>query len=1261
MKLRLISNPADTGVGYELGAIVRRLVCGVLLINGLLISSNTAEAQNTITGAFEGLVSNSQTGGSIESATVEIINQETGVAVSLRTDSRGRFFQGYLLPGVYLIRVSMPGFQTREKLQRLKITYTGEVIPVPVSLDPATTVPSVSPTPVLTADDVDVRSSISTEDGRRSGAYSEDRIELIPLGSTTGVRSFDELALLMPGVAPPPETVGGVAGPGVGAGVGSAGQFSVNGLRSRGNNFTVDGSDNNDEDIGVRRQGFVSLIPQSIESVRDYQVITILAPAQYGRNIGGQVNAVSKSGGSRIHGTVYGMFNSSQLNAWNFFDSGVPDTVIPLLTATNQPVLLNGQAINVVNQTGGKDSYTLAQTGFTVGGPVTKGKLFYFLSGEGQFINASQEESFAVPTLEQRGAFGTGATGIFRNPFTSAAAASVPTSQNGAAVYSLFPFPNNPSGIYGKKTFTQVLPAGGRGRVFSGKLDDSFQLHDRLQTFTARYNFTDDWRQIPVTGGALFSTLKPRVRTNNVSLFLNSNLSATDAANPMFNQLRLSYGRTRLRFDEVRDQSFLIPSDTLPNSSFLLNARLRFNVTQPGSAGVANGGAVRFISPLAITSTVGSSTVEQELGPLGQVMIAGFSPLGVDVFNFPQSRVNNTYQVADEMTWNRNSHRYVFGFDIRRSELNSDLPRNARPLVTFTGAPRLIEQNGTLRLPVAGDLNPVIMPEDLAALGAASNFFLVLNTAGNDAGIDLRYYQLNFYAQDTWRVRHNLSLSYGLRYEYNTPVSETAGRIESTFNDPALNIAPGLRQFIAGRQRIYDPDLNNFAPRLGVAYSKDIFKKGRISVFRGGYGLFYDQILGAVVSQSRNVFPRFLTLNFGGLIASNTPVSLDMVNPSRTFLGTSTGALVSLETPGTLNQLNPSLPLGDLVNFLNLFFPTAVGATYPSRRLEMPMAHHYSFTFEQEINPNLVASLAYVGSRGQHLLRFTTPNGGPGSTIAPSSFSSFGLSTLAGTFSIPEFSGRVLTPARFVSGLGSISQFETSARSHYDSLQAQVRGRFARSLDYQAAYTYSSARDDVSDVFDLAGAYALPQDGHNLSAEWGPANFDVKNRFTYDLTYTASHLLEGPAKIFNRFRFGSTGQFFTGQPFTVNSIFDVNLDGNLTDRLNTTNGIVQTGNRAQPIALTTNNTLSLLAPFGQNGQVGRNSFRAGNVLELDLSVMRSFAVRSKRLDLRLDVFNFVNRSNFGVPVRTLEAAGFGKVTRTITPGRRMQLSVKYVF
>src|SRR6266850_7078754 len=201
-------------------------------------------------------------------------------------------------------------------------------------------------------------------------------------------------------------------GQGWGAGVGSAGQFSVNGLRSRGNNFTVDGSDNNDEDIGARRQGFVALIPQPIESIQEYQVITLLAPAQFGRNIGAQVNAVSKSGGSKTHGTVYGTFNSSQLNARNFFDTTFGN-ITSTLRAHNQDVLIqtrntvtggviSQQPLTVTNESGDKDSFTFWQGGLVLGGPLKRDHLFYFTSLEREVTNATEEHSFAVPTIQQR-------------------------------------------------------------------------------------------------------------------------------------------------------------------------------------------------------------------------------------------------------------------------------------------------------------------------------------------------------------------------------------------------------------------------------------------------------------------------------------------------------------------------------------------------------------------------------------------------------------------------------------------------------------------------------------------------------------------------------------------------------------------------------------------------------------------------------------------------------------------------------------------
>src|ERR1041384_2590742 len=237
------------------------LLCTLLVLHALSWPART-RAQNTVTGAFEGTVTDTQTGAAIEGATVEVINQQTGLTLTLRSDARGRFYQGLLAPAIYLIRVSHAGYSTAEVLQRLLITRAGEVVPVPVGLEPLGPTPAASPTPgtsatpvtptatpppstsPLSVEETEIRAQLSAKDGRRSGSFTDIDLVTLPLGALTLTRTFDELALLLPGVAPPPQTVGNGSGPGVGAGVGSAGQFSVNGLRSRANNFTVDGSDN---------------------------------------------------------------------------------------------------------------------------------------------------------------------------------------------------------------------------------------------------------------------------------------------------------------------------------------------------------------------------------------------------------------------------------------------------------------------------------------------------------------------------------------------------------------------------------------------------------------------------------------------------------------------------------------------------------------------------------------------------------------------------------------------------------------------------------------------------------------------------------------------------------------------------------------------------------------------------------------------------------------------------------------------------------
>jgi hypothetical protein len=1310
----------------------------VLIISFVIICAPlapAAAAQDILTGAFSGRVSSTAGDAPVAGATIRFIDKFTGITRATRSDGSGNFYKGSLPSSTYTIEVEAAGFQLFRREQQLVSIRTSNIVPLPVKLTPLnaatddkpkpadpkltqmapppTAIPSIAPVPgTLITDSVEVTSSLDSTDGRRGGAYVEGEVASLPLGGASMTRTFDELALLLPGVAPPPQTAGNISGPGVGPGVGSSGQFSVNGLRSRANNFTVDGSDNNDEDIGVRRQGFLSLVPQSIESIREYQIITALAPAQLGRNLGAQVNAISKSGSTTHHGTFYSFLNTSELNARDFFDRSGGDVTSPLRIG-NRPVILcdprllgapnaltnclfdngtGGTPITTRLNTGGKDSLTLFQPGIAIGGPIPRfgqggrrsyQNLFYFLSAEGQILNANKETNFAVPTVQDRGAFESGASGLFTNPipeFGGSQNFGFPTTLDGDAIFSLFPFANNPGGVYGARTFTQVLPANANGRVISAKIDVG-------QMFAGRYNFTDDDRQIPTTGGALFSGLISRVRTQNLSLYMNRELSGPNATKVFSNQFRFSYGRTRLNFDERRDTEFLLPTSVglpnrlqaLANEPFFLNARYLTNYTLPTDDGVPN-----ITDPIIYRVGDGPlRTTMEQIGPIGQLNIAGFSPIGTDVFNFPQRRVNNTYQIADTLSGRIMTHSFAVGADIRRTDLNSDLPRNSRPLVYFTGAPRLIPRFNDqgnlveLRYPRSGDPFPFFTPATLAAANAPSNVQLSIST-GPDASIHLRNYQTNFFGQDEWRIRPNLTLSYGLRYEYNTVPHETDNKIEKTFNDPLIAQAlPGLQRFLDGRTKIYEDDRNNFAPRLGLAYAINSLGPNHTLVIRGGYGRYYDQIIGAVISQSRNVFPSFLTSNLGGG-PDTIENGYQLFNPFFTRIG---DRFIIAPRPGLPNRLNTDqISVADFISISNDAFPPAFGATLPAKNLRTPFAHQYSLTLEQQLSANHFVSAGYVGTLGRQLLRFTTPNLGQNSLILPFFFAANDLLPFFAGFTVPPgtilSSNGIPTGGRPVAGLGAINQFETTAESRYDSLQVQLRGRFAfhqNGLQYQASYTFAKAIDEVSDVFDLAGAPALPQrsclitqSNCNYDNERGVANFDVRHRFTYSLMYSFPAFTNGNRV--QRFLLGGielagTGQVQTGQPFTVNSTIDVNLDGNLTDRLNSLNGIVETGDRRQLLRLAPGTSLfSLLASPSQDGRVGRNTFRASNYILLNMALVKNFVLSDRqRVIFRAEFFNFPNRANFAIPVRFLEAPGFGSSTETITPGRRIQFALKYAF
>ncbi len=1239
-------------------------------------------AQNQVTGSVEGRVYDVNTSLGIAGATVLARNQETGLERTALTRGDGVYVIRLMPSGPYTITATALNYEnvpnsTLSTLENfpIRITQEGKVplppialhligspLPTPPGTPPTATQPPVTQPPVTQPpvtqpgqrpqgstglnDASESEQLVNTSNATRGGNF--DRLQLLAL-PFPGIRTFDDLAFLLPGVAPPPLAIGRTIGPGIGAGVGTSGQFSVNGLRSRSNNFTIDGSDNNDEDVGVRRQGFTSLVPQSIESLQEYHVATLLPEPQYGRNMAAQVDAVSRSGGDNFHGTLYGFFTHNSLRARDAFDlTGGPQSFT--LTSSGRTVLRDGSPLTVANPVDGENKFTRAQYGLVFGGPIVKRKTHFFVSAERQDIDADRESHFAVPNIADRGLFGQGDKGL-RIPVRRSRLTliTVPTTLNGDAFLSLFPFPNNPIGPYGNNTFTEILPADADGVILSGKLDHNIKAWGKDHVLTGRYNFTDDDTILPVTGEALFSSLDALVRTQNLSVIFTSQLSDN-----MANTARFSFGRTTLGFEEVRDPN-LLPSQIFPDIPFLLNRPLFENVTMPGKTGPM------FVTRGRDTETLGAGLNSNFLngydpgkgtGPIGQVLISGFSPIGVDVFNFPQGRTNNTFQYADTLIYDVGRHNLSMGFDIRQNHLDSFLDRNSRVIALFTAAKDIAKTS--LSTKVIENTGPkgggFYLGRDYAALGTPGGYYQNL-TLGSDTNIKLRYWQNNFFFADQFRVSPDFTLTLGLRYELNTVPTEKDRRIESTFDDPEVQkfIAlekqklgvSGLERFLAGRSKIYDSDHNNIAPHIAFAW--DPTGKGKMAL-RGGYGIYYDQILGAVISQSRTVYPNFFTVNCAGTIYGGLGPNLDGkkgISAGYTNCGI-------LTKPGTLNTFNEGTlalisektgmnlsSVSDLLIFLASISAAGPGFTLPEADLVTPYAQHWGLTLERSFDKGYLLSAAYVGTKGAHLLRFATPNGGPnaipriGKIVATTNGEGKGSEPVVintGT------NANIIPISREFPLLGSFTSIESDANSIYHSLQLQLNKRFSNNVQFTTAYTWSHAIDEVSDVFELAGARALPQDSNDFRSERGDANFDVRHRFVYSLIWELPFYSDN--KILGGWQLASIGTFQTAQPYTLLNCCDANLDGNLTDRIGS-----------------------------------RNAFRAQGIATVDLALNKNFKFsEAQRLEFRTEVFNLFNRTHFGIPVHQLFFGGFTDrpldekiYVDTTVPARTIQFGLRYSF
>ncbi len=474
-----------------------------------------------------------------------------------------------------------------------------------------------------------------------------------------------------------------------------------------------------------------------------------------------------------------------------------------------------------------------------------------------------------------------------------------------------------------------------------------------------------------------------------------------------------------------------------------------------------------------------------------------------------------------------------------------------------------------------------------------------------------------FFIQDDFKLRPHLTINLGLRYEFVTVPTEVNGKISN------------LRQVTDSQITVGDPwhnnpSLKNFAPRIGIAW--DPFGDGKTAI-RAGFGMFYDQILPKYYFFSGSLNPPF-----------TTRTSLD-------------SRIAPIPFPNILANFNPNAPIPAQVQTANFDMQT-------------PYIMQYNLSVQRSLPGGFDMTLAYAGSRGNHLIRLGDAN------LAPETIVN-GVKTYQPTMGRrnPNFTG--------------IWQRVTDAQSFYNSAQVSVVKRYAGGLRTQLSYTYARSIDDSSGINsqDFVNNVQYVLDWYDRTLDRGLSAFHIKHNLTFNWTYdlpfgrkakgVAGALLKG-------WQINNIGAIRSGVPFTVRLGF--NRSGNL----NTTSFSaherpnVKPGSTINPILGGPNlyydpNAFEVPAA-NTRGTLGRNTLIGPGMIGIDASVGKSFPLGENRaLQFRAEVFNLPNHPNFAVPsglvvftgvspegVATTPSAA-GRITSTVTDSRQIQLGLKLTF
>jgi len=1183
--------------------VVLRSLALILLCSPVLAQKDTGSIVGSVKDA---------SGAVVTGASVQVTDTERGQTFQTKTNDSGEYVASPLRVGKYTVTVEKQGFKRAVSIP-VDLSVQSRVA-VNVILQVGQQTEQIEVTAVAPL--------LETETSELGQVVDRQRVSNLPLNG----RNFAQLALLSTGTAPSEPGARDEGGYG----------FSANGARSLQNNFLLDGVDNNSNLTDLLNETNYVIQPP-VEALQEFKVQTNAYSAEFGRGNGAIINAVIKSGTNEIHGAAWEFLRNNKLDGRNYFDD--PTKPVP--------------------------QYQQNQFGATFGGPVViphlydgRNRTFFFVDYEGFRVRQAQTQVALVPSQAWRqGDFSdlidyTTVTGADCNnrptyageifdarlaqascgvPFQYDASGKplniIPAAPVVAGGGSLDPLALRLAALYpqpgplvnGNNYLANPVRQESRNN-FDVRVDQKFS--DKDNTFF-RFSYEDQPSFIPGTfggladGGGFFSG-------DEDFSYRSFATSWTHVFKPeLINEFRLGYNRINAQRLQLNANTNVSgdPSINFPGVPF-----------EPG------------------------------IGGLPQLTFNDVSQLGSPTF-LPSKELQNSYTLSENLTWVHGRHTWKYGTEIRREEFTIFQP----------AAPR-----GTLDFGSTLTDNP-------SAIGTGGTGFASFMAGLTDGGsinnlhnVDYFRNTYSFYAQDDWKVTPDLVLNLGLRYELFGTVSERFNDM-GTFDlsdpsNPTIIVPKGqtaqLTPFISqvvkisatGSRGLINSDLNNFAPRIGLAWQ---FQPK--TVLRAGYGIFYGGQENGPYSNPSPGFnpPFFVNQSFiapcGAPSANTNGLDCRVEGIPALASGFPANALVDPNTP--------------------IFFSV-------DQNLRTPYMQQWHLGIQREMPGNSVFQVTYAGSKGTRLYTFF--NGNQAEPTADSSSPTAPRRPVQSAGCQPD--GTNCSPV-FDTG---IDWFRSTGFSSYNSLQVRYEKRFTHGLQFQGSYTYAHSLDIASNA-NLGPTQNNSdfRDFRKPQQEYGNSDFDVRHRFVFNSIY---ELPFGRGKKFLGDAGGFANQVVGGwQVANILSVSSGNwytvLDsnGNFANADGGAGGVSQRpdlvgdATRAGLVAANSGcaapakirtptawfNTCAFVDPAqGSFGDVGRNTVEAPGYVQWDFSTFKTFKTTERTsLEFRAEFFNILNHTNFlfaasgpqnGNNSTILGTSQFGNLTAARAP-RQIQFALKFAF